>query len=219
MNQMPPKTIFDLPEEDRAAAAMAIIETGKQRTKRECGSCSLCCKILPVEHVPEISKPVGEWCKHCRPGEGCGIYQSRPAICSAFACMWLMDPSLADYWQPSRSKIVVRQVPDLPLFSPPPPLDIKQAAYIGLNAIGGIPFRVYVEIGARLVLILPKKDLDVTDHAHVIANTGGPNEWEVATFDIPERAQQVRRRRGGRAQLPDGITAGRAPPRLTAERT
>ena len=35
---------------------------------RECGSCSLCCKVY---NVPEIEKPAGKWCRHCTPGKGC----------------------------------------------------------------------------------------------------------------------------------------------------
>jgi len=53
---------------------------------RECGTCTLCCKLLGVE---ELNKPVGVWCSHCRKGEGCGIYPTRPEVCRIFECLWL----------------------------------------------------------------------------------------------------------------------------------
>src|SRR5262249_4530121 len=47
--------------------------------KRECGKCSLCCKLLPIQ---ELNKPIDTWCPHCRPGHGgCTIYSSRPSEC------------------------------------------------------------------------------------------------------------------------------------------
>jgi hypothetical protein len=35
--------------------------------KRECGKCSLCCKLAPIR---ELNKPIDAWCPHCRPGHG-----------------------------------------------------------------------------------------------------------------------------------------------------
>src|SRR6516165_9574581 len=35
--------------------------------ERECGKCSLCCKLLPIR---ELNKPIDTWCPHCRPGHG-----------------------------------------------------------------------------------------------------------------------------------------------------
>ena len=42
---------------------------------RACGTCSLCCKVLSVF---ELAKPAGKWCTHCRPGNGCDVYATRP---------------------------------------------------------------------------------------------------------------------------------------------
>ncbi len=55
--------------------------------ERECGSCTLCCKLLGVK---ELNKPQGEWCKHCDIGKGCKIYDSRPNECRNFTCMWIV---------------------------------------------------------------------------------------------------------------------------------
>ena len=83
----------------------AQIEALKHRSGRDCGSCSLCCRVLDID---ELKKPGGQWCKHCRPGNGgCSIYSDRPSICRTFACRWIIDPSVEDYWFPKHSKMVV----------------------------------------------------------------------------------------------------------------
>jgi hypothetical protein len=72
--------------------------------QRECGSCSLCCKL---PYVPELNKPIDTWCPHCRPGHGgCTIYASRPSHCEQFTCLWL-DGRADDHWFPARCKMVL----------------------------------------------------------------------------------------------------------------
>lgn len=75
-------------------------------TKRECGSCSLCCKVM---EVPEV-KPRHDWCQHADPGHGCKIYRTRPEPCRAFHCEWLRDTHIAEYWFPAKSKIVINAI-------------------------------------------------------------------------------------------------------------
>ena len=53
-----------------------------------CGTCTACCKVFAI---PEIKKPLGEWCQHCDIGKGCKIYEQRPPICRAFECLWLQS--------------------------------------------------------------------------------------------------------------------------------
>ena len=55
--------------------------------KRECGSCNLCCKLVPV---PALKKDSHEWCKNCNIGVGCKIYKERPLDCQAFSCAYAM---------------------------------------------------------------------------------------------------------------------------------
>ena len=55
--------------------------------KRECGSCNLCCKLVPV---PALKKDSNEWCSHCDIGVGCKIYKDRPLDCQAFSCAYAM---------------------------------------------------------------------------------------------------------------------------------
>jgi hypothetical protein len=51
-----------------------------------CGTCSRCCKILPLADQPE-----GKDCKDCKPGSGCQIYADRPKVCRDFECVWLQS--------------------------------------------------------------------------------------------------------------------------------
>ena len=86
----------------------SFVQAGKdyfgRKPFRVCGSCSLCCKLLKVE---ALDKPAGEWCKHCVPGEGCGIYADRPEGCKFWMCEWLVNRDLRDEWFPAKSKIVI----------------------------------------------------------------------------------------------------------------
>jgi hypothetical protein len=71
---------------------------------RDCGSCTLCCKVY---EVPSLAKPANQWCSHCAPGKGCGIWQTRPDHCRAFFCMWMTDARLPAEWKPDKSKFVL----------------------------------------------------------------------------------------------------------------
>jgi hypothetical protein len=75
---------------------------------RECGSCTLCCKVYDI---PEIDKAMGKWCKHCKPGNGCTIHDSLPSTCSEFNCLWRTREQLPPYWKPEQSKMVITIFP------------------------------------------------------------------------------------------------------------
>ena len=64
----------------------------------------MCCKVMSIN---ELSKPVGLWCEHRKPGLGCGIYQDRPASCRAFSCLWLADPTQPHKLRPDLTKVVL----------------------------------------------------------------------------------------------------------------
>jgi len=59
----------------------------KERDNRECGNCSLCCKLVGLES----GKPSFAWCRYCHPNrlKACSIYEVRPEECRKFACLWL----------------------------------------------------------------------------------------------------------------------------------
>lgn len=69
---------------------------------RRCGDCSLCCWLLDADQVPYKAK--GEYCTKCRPGAGgCTIHATRPQQCRDYACLWLVNARLPDYWYPLKS--------------------------------------------------------------------------------------------------------------------
>lgn len=72
-----------------------------------CGSCTLCCKLTSV---PEFNKPPGEWCRHCKPGRGCTIYDDRPESCRNFRCVWLTG-GLPDDLRPDKCKVIFERLP------------------------------------------------------------------------------------------------------------
>jgi hypothetical protein len=71
---------------------------------RECGTCTLCCKVY---EVPSLSKPAGKWCQHCTPGKGCGIWQTRPDHCRSFYCLWMTESGFGPEWKPDRARFVM----------------------------------------------------------------------------------------------------------------
>lgn len=80
-----------------------------------CGGCTKCCEIVPVR---ELDKAGWEDCRHRRTvlhaaGPGCGIYQSRPASCRNWSCVWLTSKSWGPELRPDRLGIVVD--PDIDL--------------------------------------------------------------------------------------------------------
>jgi hypothetical protein len=73
--------------------------------KRICGPCTVCCTELKIE-TPEFRKAAGTACKHLC-GTGCGIYETRPAVCQQFLCGWRLFPELTDDWRPDLSGVLV----------------------------------------------------------------------------------------------------------------
>jgi hypothetical protein len=72
---------------------------------RECGECTLCCKVMAVT---VISKPTNVWCEHCdKAGGGCKIYDHRPKACREFECLWLMREAIPEEFKPSKSRVVM----------------------------------------------------------------------------------------------------------------
>jgi hypothetical protein len=90
-----------------AAGLQGII--GAQAAQgRECGTCTLCCKVF---QLPELGKPAGVWCRHCTQGVGCRIHATRPAQCREFFCLWMTDAAMPADWKPERSKMVLSVFP------------------------------------------------------------------------------------------------------------
>ena len=73
---------------------------------RSCGSCKLCCTLVPVQ-LREGHKPSGVRCPHLT-SRGCGIYATQPEPCAAWSCKWLFDEATAGLRRPDPLRICDR---------------------------------------------------------------------------------------------------------------
>jgi hypothetical protein len=138
---------------------------------RACGTCSLCCKVLKV--VADFAKPAGQWCAHCRPGKGCGIYATRPFDCRGFYCEWMISKGLGPEWRPERAKFVLfksnggrRMTAHV---DPGYPSAWRRSPYYenfkawAVQAVQKTPEMnlVDVMIGEHVIVVLPDREVDV----------------------------------------------------------
>jgi len=143
------------------------------RTARSCGTCSLCCKVLDID---ELEKPAGAWCRHAKPGKGCGIHGQHPEGCQAFACMWMRHPEMPEDWRPDRAGFVVREMPAKLLLidvDEGRPVAWKREPYYSQIKRWAAAARgqgaVIVRVGGRGKAVFPEADVDIgpatkTDH-------------------------------------------------------
>jgi hypothetical protein len=157
---------------------------------RECGSCSMCCKVY---NIPEINKPAGKWCTHCKPGKGCVIHDALPTQCIEFNCMWRTEASIGAAWKPDQAKMVVTISPvngyiNVQVDAAAPQAWRKEPYYGQLhqwaknNLQKGIYVIVFVDVIATL--IMPDQDvligpMNATDGLAVRRNG---NAYEVRTI-------------------------------------
>lgn len=137
---------------------------------RECGTCTLCCKVAAVE---EVDKPNGVWCSHCVPGKRCTIYSQRPPSCRNFYCQWMVEKGLGPEWKPERAKFALVKTesgrrltalvdPGFPSAWRRSPYyeNLKQWAVVATRRAPEI-YLVDVLIGQRSIVILPDRDVEV----------------------------------------------------------
>jgi hypothetical protein len=158
----------------------------------------MCCK---VPYIKEFDKPPGVWCAHAVAGKGCGIYDSRPASCRSFYCLWMQDPSFGPDWKPERAKFVVylqHNAPNLWVGVDPgfpnawtrPPYYERLKRWARDQAEhGGF---VFVRIGRRVIAILPDRDDDIgcvgLDDEVVVSRRFTPAGF---VYDVQVRRQQA----------------------------
>src|SRR5262249_13439594 len=145
---------------DNGGEAENYVASKAAKLGRACGSCSLCCKVLDI---PDLAKPQNKWCQHCKPGRGgCAIYNERPDVCKAFACLWLIDDFWDEGWTPTRSKMVLRTLP------------INNHLELHVNVDSAFPYyeqlKVYtilwperpvcIHIGERCIGMTPEKEVE-----------------------------------------------------------
>jgi hypothetical protein len=79
--------------------------------ERQCGDCTLCCKLLPVSR---IGKPANTRCVHQRHGR-CKAYASLWSVspdCKLWSCRWLTKDGTNAMSRPDRSHYVIDIMPD-----------------------------------------------------------------------------------------------------------
>jgi hypothetical protein len=108
-------------------------------TKRRCGDCQLCCRLLPMKRenkfkadrtlekmiaaglapknaaahmIDDFDKPAGQRCKYQRHHKGCTVYAKRPFGCRMWSCRWLLGDDTADLSRPDRTGYVLDAMPD-----------------------------------------------------------------------------------------------------------
>ena len=74
-----------------------------------CNGCTMCCLILPV---PWMDKKAGEWCKKCKPGIGCSIYDNAPEDCIKYKCAYLQMEEVDIRLRPDHCKIIFEKLND-----------------------------------------------------------------------------------------------------------
>lgn len=132
---------------------------------RQCGDCTLCCKVMAIE---QLGKPASAWCPHCKPGQGCRIYPKRPDECRSFNCLWRVNDLLDERWRPSKSKLVlttsedgieVRCDPGFPDAWRKEPFrsEIREWAVSG----EAHDVTVVIVIGQRMILVTPDREFDL----------------------------------------------------------
>jgi hypothetical protein len=82
-----------------------IADEGALIPGRECGECTVCCRVPPIED-PALTKPAGVLCQNCI-GNTCSIYKSRPQSCRDFFCQWRNLALLDENWRPDLSGVLI----------------------------------------------------------------------------------------------------------------
>ena len=76
------------------------------KKQNQCGSCTLCCEILPI---PEIQKPENVLCQNCTKNSGCNIYSSRPKSCIDFKCLFI-ETDMVEELRPNKCNIIFEKI-------------------------------------------------------------------------------------------------------------
>lgn len=74
---------------------------------RNCGSCTLCCKLLETHDIPSS---IGTYCTHCEPNSGCKIYSRRPKECSIYLCMYAQMKHAGIELRPDNCSIIFDKI-------------------------------------------------------------------------------------------------------------
>ncbi|MGI4876679.1 MAG: YkgJ family cysteine cluster protein [Janthinobacterium lividum] len=87
---------------------------------RKCGSCTLCCTLVPVELSPIELKPSNVRCRFLSTAKRCTIYTTRPRPCEDWSCKWLFDEETAQLRRPDLGGYIIDPVLDTLLINDEP---------------------------------------------------------------------------------------------------
>ena len=73
---------------------------------KDCGECTLCCKLVDIEATQSIG---GQWCKYCH--NGCTIHETKPIECLTTDCFWRAEGWPNDL-RPDRCDIIFLSLPN-----------------------------------------------------------------------------------------------------------
>lgn len=164
---------------------------------RSCGACTLCCKVYDV---PSLDKPAGTWCRHCKPGRGCGIHETRPQHCRSFHCLWMTAAFLGPEWKPDRSRFVMSVDPAtknlLIQLDPGQPGAWRAAPYhdqIRRWAAAALAEQrhVIVFLNKAATVVLPDRDVALGvlgPEDRIVFRRTGPNPGDLDISKVPARA-------------------------------
>jgi len=78
---------------------------------RQCGDCTLCCKLLPVRELQKLSNTR---CQYQRYGKGCTVYNTRkmPGSCKLWNCRWIINDDTEELSRPDRVGYVIDIMPE-----------------------------------------------------------------------------------------------------------
>lgn len=99
---------------------------------RQCGQCSLCCKLLPVK---SLHKGAGERCRHQRAFKGCAVYAKLGAVspeCKLWVCRWLIGDA-GSTSRPDRAGYVIDTMPDYVTITGPDSLEYVPVVQIWID--------------------------------------------------------------------------------------
>jgi hypothetical protein len=81
------------------------------KPNRVCGSCTLCCRLVPVEG---LGKAAGQRCRY-QGHRGCKVYATLNQVspeCRLWSCRWLVDLHARELHRPDRVHYVIDIMPD-----------------------------------------------------------------------------------------------------------
>jgi hypothetical protein len=152
--------------------------------------------------IAELDKPKDQWCPNCEIGSGCRIYASRPESCRAFVCGYLAWEIVPDYWQPSKSKMVIVSEMDgaqiaIHVDASVPGAWLSAKYYDDIKSLAvqaaRDDARVIVCVGRRMFAILPDKDVDlgiVSSDDRIVTGQTSDGAWTALKLhkDDPRRS-------------------------------